>query len=529
MDEVEQRPRSRSCSVISEADMQCADIEVQQFGCEDMCDMNAGSPDSVIIGASRPEKRMWNNNTSKRGLVDDEGFILVQKKPKCIVVNKTEAINKKNTKVLNHKKYFEVCVSSYQALPKQIGLAKLLKSENIINAAQIKYKSQYKVIIYFDNQEDANKLIGNKQFSDLGYRCYSPNEVEITYGVVKYLELDVKEEDLMQSLHCEQAIVSVKRLKRASETGLWVESETVRFGFKSSTLPSYIYGYGGRFKVEPYTFPVTQCSACWKYGHLTRTCPAKGPICPKCGEGHANCEATEFRCVNCKGEHRSFDKSCPIYLKERKIRLIMSSDNCTYRSALTKYSQWKASTFNILPDVQTKDTTPLFMFGEEVNSSRPFEKPSILYSQAIGSKTVQTKALVHQESVAVPESQDNVSIEECVVSRENINDKKQENKKQKKQKKESTLSTEPQSSSAGVIKPAKEGGDILNADENKGILNSVKRVFNKSKEIVFSEKSFMEKVVLVMQLLFEEFMPFIVKTMSNREVLSKVMGLFHDG
>lgn len=116
-----------------------------------------------------------------------------------------------------------------------------------------------------------------------------------------------------------------------NENSEWRDSETVRFCFKSSILPQYIYGYDCRFKVEPYTFPVNQCSVCWKFGHIARMCPSSKKRCPKCCGEHENCETTKYRCMNCKGDHMAFEKICPVYLKEREIRQIMCEQNCTYK------------------------------------------------------------------------------------------------------------------------------------------------------------------------------------------------------
>lgn len=525
MDEVEHRPRSRRSSEMSEEDVQRTIMIERSMECEALSGRNAQAPDPVGIDTApaRPEKRL-RNDSDEREIMDEDGFTLVQRKPKRIAINQNKLINKRVTNVLLDKNQFEVCLSSNQILPKQIGLAKLLSAENIANVNRIKYKTPYKVLIYFDSEERANQLINNKTLLESGYRCFSTSEVSITYGIVKYLELDVKDEDLIKYLHCEQEIVSVKRLKRMSETGQWVDSETVRFGFKSSSLPPYVYGYGSRFKVEHYVFPVTQCYACWKFGHLTRTCPEKRVICPKCGEKHPNCETTEFRCVNCKGEHASFDKSCPMYVKEREIRSIMSTENCTYKIALIKYLQRQASRFNNISGVRINDTAPVYTFGNK-EYNMPFQESGrMLYSQSV------TKSFQKNNLVDDSENESKESSEDCLVTTEHIIEKKKKNKKQnQKKQKATTCSIEPQPSSSG-IKVVKERDQLISDnDKKKEPINNLVRIFNRAKEIVLSDKSFEEKICEVVQLIFKELMSFVVKTMSNNEGLSKVMSLFNYG
>lgn len=232
---------------------------------------------------------------------------------------------------------------SKQLLPKQIGLTKLLRSQNINNIMRIKYKSPYKVLITFSTKEDSERLLSCEKFSELEYRCFNTNQGNIVYGVIKGIKLELDDKEIMEIFQGESEIISVRRLRRLNENGVL----SVRLGFKGSTLPSNILGYGCRFKVEPYHFPVSQCSGCWKFGHLIFGCPYKKIKCPKCGSSdHKNCATKEFICINCKGPHLALDKKCSIRIKEKKLRDIMYLKNLTYKQALEVYRQQKAKADN---------------------------------------------------------------------------------------------------------------------------------------------------------------------------------------
>lgn len=532
--EVAPRPRSRSNSdmTLSEEEMGAQLVTTDENKQrEESFAMSAESALPAIAGAASssssrpPTKRLRNSNSSDdQQIVDNEGFTLVQRKKTLAATGKYRRSTEKGNNKLNVNS-FEVCVSSYQMLPKQIGLAMLLKSEGIINVIKITYKSPYRVVISFENKEDANKLVQSKTFMDSGYRCYMTDEVGITYGVVKYLELDVKDQDLMASIRCEQDIVSVKRLNRMSEEGQWVSSETVRFGFKSSTLPSYVFGYGVRFKVDPYTFPVTQCASCWKFGHLTRTCPTKKPVCPKCGGGHENCETTEYRCINCKDNHMALSKSCPIYLKEKEIRSIMCTNNCTYKVALSKYMENKTCKF----DECAQNTPSFFMFGDKSNV-RTYERvrPTMSYSQCVGTKTEVTinsekpDTLIRIDGGEVSEDESKDSSEENLFRKKPSRGMKKKHKVEKRQRKV----TAEASRDPPVITATGEGTQLDSGQKKK--INFV-GIFRKAKEIVFSDKSFEEKVTQVLKLLFEELMSFVVQMISKGDVLTKLLSLLYDG
>ncbi|XP_022819417.1 uncharacterized protein LOC111351629 [Spodoptera litura] len=253
----------------------------------------------------------------------------------------------------NYATNVEVCVSSVDALPKQMAFAKLLSNESIKNILRIKYKSPYKVLIRFATNEDAENLINCRKFKELGFKCYMTYESTMSFGIIKGVDMELKEEEIMDILESESKILSIKRLKRISLNEIWVDSETVRLCFEGSTLPSYVYAYGCRFKVNPFVFPVTQCTGCWKFGHYLKYCPTKIKICPKCGGQHENCEIKDYVCLNCKGPHLVLDKQCPLHIKEKNIRAIMAKENSTYRKALEIYNSVQNKNINIQEPIDT--------------------------------------------------------------------------------------------------------------------------------------------------------------------------------
>jgi hypothetical protein len=72
-----------------------------------------------------------------------------------------------------------------------------------------------------------------------------------------------------------------------------------------------------RCRWEPYrnTRNDTQCQRCLEFSHGTRNCHCK-PRCANCAQTHltADClleSSTEFKCANCKANHRGNNRSCP--------------------------------------------------------------------------------------------------------------------------------------------------------------------------------------------------------------------------
>lgn len=60
-----------------------------------------------------------------------------------------------------------------------------------------------------------------------------------------------------------------------------------------------------------------RCFHCQAFGHTSTTCRKSSPVCGKCSDqGHKaqDCSKEIKRCVNCRGAHASFDKSCPVFI-----------------------------------------------------------------------------------------------------------------------------------------------------------------------------------------------------------------------
>lgn len=305
------------------------------------------------------------------------------------------------------KEKIQVCMTCKEPLPKQFASARLLKTHNITSNSiyKIKYIHKNKMLITFDNVTGANEFLSCSVFTDMGWSCQKTSEVGVSYGLIKAMELDISDEDLKANLTSSAEVISIKRLnKRCSENpegNGWTPSETIRLGFQGSSLPSYVYIYNLRIPVERFVFPVTQCANCWKFGHLKIRCPYKKLVCPKCSQNHENCTITSYTCVNCSGDHMAFDKICPYFKKEKKLRNLMSEFNCTYRKALTIYVP--PSPENVpqimsekVPEVQQRST----MTAQNISSVLPLIENDVADSQVHcpGTAHSRTKSLPKRNS-----------------------------------------------------------------------------------------------------------------------------------
>lgn len=460
------------------------------------------------------EKRL-REESEESNYYDDEGYTTVMKrKPKRLLRSNSNK-QKENTTTGWECKDAEVCVTSLNTLPKQMALAKLLKSEKIGNIIRIKYKSPYKVLINFENKDQAELLLKCPKFTELGFRCQLAFESSRSYGVVKGIDLDMEDKEIMEAFESDCKIISIDRLKRLNNEGKWIKSESIRICFDSPSLPSYVVAYGCRFKVERYVFPVTQCSGCWKFGHLRKFCPSKTIKCPKCGENHENCDIKDVKCLNCKGDHIVLDKSCPIFIKEKNIRHIMSEQNVTYRKALqTLLTKEPKSTPTWINDNRHTQSSVI------LPTSQTLTKRS--YSSVV-SKDL-TKAIIHREQT------DTDSEYTKQTTRPQSQRKPRKSKGNKKTaEKTQEVSTENIKETSNQDKRTEEIAADNEQDQEKRRKRKfdLKKILLKLQEIVLSNAEFETKIVAIIGALYEEFKSFILNCLCGGDLIQSILQLFY--
>lgn len=274
---------------------------------------------------------------------DDDNFELV--------------MSRKEKKVLKMQKVQEIYIHSKNPMPKQFALARLFKEVGIYGINKVKYLNPYKIKVEANDEAVTKQIWSCKRFIEMDWRFQRADEVNASYGIIKEVDAELTDEEILRSITCPEPalLVAAKRLQRRDSDGRWVPSEAVRLSFKGTIVPTHITVDQLRIQVDPYVLPVTQCSRCWSLGHSSRWCSAKSVVCPKCSGLHENCETQLFKCVNCKQNHMALEKQkCPVYLKEKRVREIMSEFRCTYKKALAMY----VAPSNPSKFVEEKDIVP---------------------------------------------------------------------------------------------------------------------------------------------------------------------------
>lgn len=285
-----------------------------------------------------------------------------------------ERIENKKLRMGKEFKSEVIIRSPKEKLPKQFAMANLLSDLGFHEITKVKYINPYKIRVEIPDSDTLGRILDSQEFKNRGWLVHRAGDINITYGIIRNVDLELKDEEALNVISCPDQIkiISFKRLKRRGDEGQWVPSEVARIAFNSGNLPAYVCVKRLCSQVEPYVFPVTQCSRCWKFGHAKSLCNSKKIVCPKCGNFHENCEVTNYRCVNCLKNHMALDKSCPAFLREKRIRELMSEFNCSYRSACKLY---------VHPDTNNTETIH-FCDQEEIKPSiETYNRFSVLQSE----------------------------------------------------------------------------------------------------------------------------------------------------
>jgi len=136
-------------------------------------------------------------------------------------------------------------------------------------------------------------------------------------------------------------ILEIRRLNRRIKVGndfQYVPSRTICIKFAGQSLPSHIYFYNCRYPVYPFIPKARICYACFRIGHLRKTCKSK-PCCLFYGDptheppGDCANRPTSLKCLNSGGNHLVTSHDCPEVIKHKMALSLAANENISYLDA----------------------------------------------------------------------------------------------------------------------------------------------------------------------------------------------------
>lgn len=238
--------------------------------------------------------------------------------------------------------------------PMAIGKAIYNSSFDLKNdITEIKQIGYARIRIQANNYHTANILSSLNILNIHPLQSYIPNYLTHRQGVIRNIDINENELDLLDIIKCETKVVAIRRMtKRIVVDG---QAQIKKLGtcivkFEGQSLPEYVYIWSTRCAVTPYVFPVVQCYKCLRLGHLSKQC--KGTQrCRNCGGDHdvKECDnVSKLYCSLCNKEgHNSTDKQCPEYKKAVQIKQSMAYSGFSYEDS-KEYVQQSTSYAEVL-------------------------------------------------------------------------------------------------------------------------------------------------------------------------------------
>ncbi|CAG4964999.1 unnamed protein product [Parnassius apollo] len=124
--------------IIRKCELELSQIEDRRITREsEMEHANAG------FTTRKPEVRSEKRKACEEDTNSEDGYVTVEKRRPQRLLRSISTGQGQNTTSKEIGSKYEVCVTSFKELPKQMALAKVLRSENILNIETIKYKSPF--------------------------------------------------------------------------------------------------------------------------------------------------------------------------------------------------------------------------------------------------------------------------------------------------------------------------------------------------------------------------------------------------
>ncbi|GFR29982.1 uncharacterized protein TNCT_601281 [Trichonephila clavata] len=157
--------------------------------------------------------------------------------------------------------------------------------------------------------------------------------LKFSRGVISPADLlNVSSEEILENLQ-DRKVCGVRRIT-IRRNGQVLNTKHLILTFSMPDLPQYVKASYLRCPVREYIPNPLRCFYCQRYGHSKNVCRGQ-PTCSRCGEaGHdSNDRNKKEHCVNCKGEHPAYSRTCPSWKQEKEITTVKIKNKISYPEA----------------------------------------------------------------------------------------------------------------------------------------------------------------------------------------------------
>ncbi|GBM83115.1 hypothetical protein AVEN_73111-1 [Araneus ventricosus] len=195
-----------------------------------------------------------------------------------------------------------------------------------------KCKNGYLLIEVWSEQQ-ATAILKMKHIGNYEVTVIAHSRLNQSKGVISESELqNDTEDDILEELRA-QNITAVKRILSKKEGKLLrTKKRILTFNLPSISKSVHIAYFN--LSVRPYIPNPLRFFKCQRFGHTIQGCPGTQtfPRCSLPDHDGKTCNSTP-RCINCKGNHPAYFKTCPRWKEEREIQILKVKQNLSFAEA----------------------------------------------------------------------------------------------------------------------------------------------------------------------------------------------------
>ncbi|XP_055924552.1 uncharacterized protein LOC129956646 [Argiope bruennichi] len=189
------------------------------------------------------------------------------------------------------------------------------------------------LLVEVASRQQSNKILKLKSMGTIKVTVTPHGSLNSSKGVISCGELfNVSLEEITKKLQS-QGVTQVRRISIRRD-GKLLNTKHLILTFNSPKLPESIKAGYMKLPVRPYVPNPLRCFNCQRFGHSKANC--RGTLtCARCAvPGHESneCSAKE-KCVNCKEDHASFSRLCPIWKREKEIISVKVKEQVSFPEA----------------------------------------------------------------------------------------------------------------------------------------------------------------------------------------------------
>ncbi|GFU46496.1 uncharacterized protein TNCV_413841 [Trichonephila clavipes] len=181
------------------------------------------------------------------------------------------------------------------------------------------------------SSNQATALIKLRKLAHLDLTVAPHSTLNFSRGVISPADfLNVSTEEIKENMKA-QKVCDVRRITIRRD-GQVLNTKHLILTFSTPDLPQTVKMAYIRCPLhEGFWRRTTQCQ---RYGHSKNVCRGQ-PTCPRCGEsGHDSVDCTKKeQCLNCKGDHPAYSRSCPTWIIEKEITSVKIKEKISHPEA----------------------------------------------------------------------------------------------------------------------------------------------------------------------------------------------------